>query len=864
MKTLCKKAGITVLALLFLFGGLQAQEIPSPEKFFGFRLGSDYKLASWPKIVDYFRLLDEGSEKLRLVDLGTSTRGNPFIMAIITSKANMERLEDYRRMVRQLADPRGLSEEQARQIAQQARIVLLITCSMHATEVGATQASPELAYRLITEDTPRFRKILDNVIFLLVPCFNPDGLIMVKDWYDRYLETPYEGSPMPWLYHWYTGHDNNRDAFMLTQVESRLVTKVLYKEWFPQIYLDMHQMGNRHARLWVPPFYDPVNPNVDPLIYRQASLLGLYMATDLQAQGFKGILTHSYFTGWWQGAFLQTAWWHNVVGLLTELASVRIASPIFQRKSDLKGGVKGLRKYQRQMNFPDPWPGGWWRLRDIVDYDLAAALSLLDAAATHRENFLFNFYSMNRRAIERGKKEPPYAFLVPPDQWDPIEAAQMLDILMMGGVEVHQALEPFTADEVDYPKGTYVILMAQPYRNYAKDLLEPQEYPEMREYEGGPPVSPYDVAGWTLPYQMGVRCVQVTRPFEAQLKKMDKIPMPPGRLAGKARYAYILDHRSNHSFVAINRLLARGYEIYWTEKAFTAKGRSYPPGTILVMARKRGVHQVVDSLARELSLQVGTLNRSISGKGYRLKPIRLGVYQPWLPSMHEGWSRWVLERYEFPYKNVHNEEIRVGGLEDRYDVIYLPDIWAEGILKGREEGTVPPEYTKGIGHEGLMNLRKFVEAGGTLITMDSSSELLMGDFGLPVVNVLKDKKREDFFCPGSILRLEYDVTHPVAFGMDSVSIAYFTRSPAFKIIPSFRIKTQVVAKYPKSHLLMSGWLLGEKHLANRAAIVDIPLGKGRVLLIGFDAINRAQAHATFKVFFNAIYYGPSRLAELPR
>ncbi len=849
-----KRKELIAIALGFILSvPSQAVARPiSPKEYFGFQPGDDYKLAGWDQIVSYFRLLGEASDRVQVAELGKSTQGRPFIMAIISAEENLKELDRLRSTWRRLADPAGVSEEEAARLAREGKVAVLITCSIHATEVGAAQMSPLLAYKLATAQGEDTLQILRHVVLLLVPSFNPDGLVMVKDWYDKYLETPYEGSWMPWLYHYYTGHDNNRDAFMLTQVESRLVNRVLYHDWFPQIYLDMHQMGNRHARLWVPPFYDPINPNVDPTIIREVSLVGQAIATDLQAEGKRGILNDAIFTAWWQGAFLQTAWWHNVVGLLTELASVRIASPIFQTKRDLKAGTKGLQEYRPQVNFPDPWPGGWWRLRDIVEYDLSAAFSVLRTASRRRKEFLLNMYRAARRAIERGRKEPPYAYVIPPEQHDPLEAADMVRILMLGGVKVHVAEAPFEADGIEYPAGTFVVLMAQPYRNYAKDLLEPQRYPDMRQYPGGPPLAPYDVAGWTLPYQMGVRAVEVSRPFRAQLRPLKETVWPEGGVKGSGRYV-VLDPRSNWSFVVVNRLLKSGEAVYRALNRLDVGGSSLPPGAWLIRAGG-GKRAQVDRWGRELHLKAWGLKRPPK-EVLEVRPVRLGVYQPWTASMHEGWSRWVLEQYEFPYRNIHNEEIRAGELWKRWDVIYFPDIWAEGILKGREEGTVPPEYAKGIGPQGLMNLREFVQQGGTIVAMDASCELFLGDFGLPVVDALKKKKRDEFFCPGSILRMEYDVEHPLAFGMDSVSVAYFARSRGLKLIPSFKVKAEVVSRYPKKNLLMSGWLLGEKHLAERVGTVLVPVGKGKVILIGFDAINRAQAHVTFKVFFNSILLG---------
>ena len=853
------KKGILIVGIILVMTVPVWSQVQSPEDFFGFRLGADYHLAGWDKIVAYFQLLDEGSDKVQVVELGKSTQDNPFILALISSQENLSRIEEIKQSSKRLTDTRGLDDERARALARDEKIIVLITCSLHATEVGAAQMSPELVYDLVTKDTREHRDILDNVVFLLVPSFNPDGLIMVKEWYDAYVETEFEGSYMPWLYQLYTGHDNNRDAVLLTQVESQLVTRVLYEDWLPPIYLDMHQMGNRGSRIFVPPYIDPLNPNIDPLVVWEIGLFGETMAMDLEAQGKKGVGTSHFFTGWWQGAFMMTSWWHNTVGLLTELASCKIASPVFQTKDDLKGGGRGFPSYQKMMNFPNPWPGGWWRLRDIVEYDYIAAKSILHTAAKNREKFLYHRYLMGKRAIEAGEKEPPFAFVIPPEQKDNAAASTMINALIKGGVEVHRARASFTADGIPYPQGTAVVLMAQPFRAYAKDLLEPQVYPDIRESENGPPIRPYDAAGWTLPYQMGVTTFQVTNTFDVELEKISRVNMAGTSFPRRSGYGLMLSHGENQAFIATNRLLKENVPVYWVADGTPADGKEIPPGGILIRSRHGNA---LRSVTEDLMLRVYSVDDKPKGDVYRLSTVRLGMYKPWVSSMHEGWSRWLLEQYEFPYKNILNDELRAGNLRDRYDVIYIPDIWAEGILKGREKGTVPPKYAEGIGVEGLTHLKKFVEAGGVLITMDSSSELLIDEFGLPVANVLKDVERKDFFCPGSILSMEYNVTHPVAFGMDAESVAFFARSPAFKVIPNFTVEAKVVAKYPAKHILKSGFLLGEKTIAQKASIVEMPMGEGRVILIGFDAINRAQAHATFKVFFNAILYGGATLTRL--
>lgn len=833
-------------------------QVQDPEQFFGFRLGDDYKLAGWDRLVTYYQTVADGSDMVHLENLGKTTEGRPFLLMAISSRENIQNLDEIKRQAKRFADPRGLNDAGAKSLSHNSKAMVLISCSLHATEVGSAQMMPELVYDLITKDTPEHREILENVVFLLVPSFNPDGLDMVKNWYDAYVDTEFEGSRMPWLYQLYTGHDNNRDALMLTQVESRYINQILYHDWHPQVYLDMHQMGNRGSRIFVPPYIDPLNPNVDPLIVWEIALFGESMALDLESADKSGVGTSHFFTGWWQGAFMMNGWWHNIVGLLTELASCKIATPIFQTKNDLRGGGRGFPSYQKMMNFPNPWPGGWWRLRDIVEYNYIAAKSVLQTAAVNKSKILYNRYLMGKRALEAAA-DPPYAFVIPPRQIDPGSMRKMIQVLLNGGVEVHRARSSFTADNIPYDSGSYVVKMEQPFRAYAKDLLEAQEYPDIRESAGGAPIRPYDVAGWTLPYQMGVRTFEVTNPFEVDLERVNRLDPAGTRLPRRTGWGYILSHQENTAAIVVNRLLQVGAEVYWLAASESINGQTVPAGAILVPAKET---RHLQNVTRDLSVTVTTLRKKPKTEVYRLNPTRVGMYKPWTSSMHEGWSRWLLEQYEFPFTNIYNEEFRVGNLRDRYDVIYIPDLYADGIIEGREEGTVPPKFAEGIGAEGVTQLKKFVEAGGVLITMDSSSDLVIGEFGLPVANVLKDVDRKDFYCPGSILAMQYDNTHPVAYGMGREDVAFFARSPAFKIIPNFSVEAKAVAKYPKKQILKSGYLLGEGKIANRAAIVDIPMKQGHVILLGFRAINRTQAHATFKVFFNAIHFGGARKTTL--
>ncbi len=852
---------IGVISLFFALASAEAQ-INSPEDVLGFPVGADYKLARWETITDYLRQLAEHSDRVMLENRGKTTEGHDFVLVLISSPENLANRERYKAIQQKLADPRGQDAVELEGLCREGKAVVLINCNLHSTEIASSQMSMELAYRLATENTPQVGDILENVIILLIPSTNPDGLNMVIDWYDRWVGTPYEGSPMPWLYHKYTGHDNNRDWFMLTQIETQIVTRILYEEWFPEVVYDVHQMGNRGARFVIPPYFDPVNPNIHPILQRELSLIGAQIALDLTSQGYTGVLSNAVYDTWWHGGFRTVPYRHNMVGILTEAAGVNIASPIFQPRSTLKGHRRGLGRYASQTNFPEPWPGGWWRLRNIIDYEISASYSILSCVAKHKEMFLSNFFKMGRVAVEKGNDEPPRAFLVPMNQRDLNSALKMLRILQRGGVEIHRANASFTADGVEYPAGTYVISMAQPFRGHVKDLLEVQNYPERRAGPKAPPERPYDIAGWTLPLQMGVKVVTVVDDFDANLMRVEEIPNVQGRLHTVSEpVAYLFKNQTNAETIALNRLLgAEGFTVHWSSKEHTISGQKFPRGSIFITTTQIPLHVSahLQELAESLGIEIHELaNLPNKDRDVRLKQPRLGLYKPWVANMDEGWTRWVLEQHEFPYRSLTDAEIRAGNLAERYDAIILPDMSASKMINGHAEGVLPPEYIGGIGLEGAANLRTFVENGGTLICLNRASQLPGSYFGLEVTNVLealsesnqKGTKPEPFFCPGSLLRVFVETTHPIGYGLDREMAVFFKSGPALEARGG-----KPVASYPDFNPLMSGWIQGDKRIRQKGALLDVNLGKGNIILFGFKPQHRAQSHGTFKLLFNAIYY----------
>ena len=849
---------------LLLIGISAHAQIISPEEAIGFPIGADYKLARWETITGYLRSLAASSDRVVLEERGKTTEGLDFVLALISSPENLANLDHYKAIQRKLANPQRHDLTELKQLAQEGKAVIMISCNIHSTEVASSQMSMELAYQLATENTPEIKEILENTILLLIPSANPDGLNMVIDWYERTVNTPYEGAPMPWLYHKYTGHDNNRDWFMLTQVETQLVTEILYEEWFPEVVYDVHQMGNRGARFVIPPYFHPVNPNIPPLLQRELSLIGAQMALDLTSKGFTGVLSSAVYDTWWHGGFRTVPYRHNMVGILTEAASVNIASPIFQPRLSLRGHRRGLSEYAQQTNFPEPWPGGWWRLRDIIEYEKAAVYSIMSIAARQKEMFLTNFYKMGLDAVEKGEGEPPRAFLVPTNQRDIDTALKMLQILQRGGVEIHQANTSFMADGVEYPEGTYVVLMAQPFRAHPKDLLEVQEYPRRIPAPGAAPERPYDIAGWTLPLQMGVKVIRVVNEFEADLASVEEIPEAVGALYTDGvdfqdAVVYVFRNQTNLETIALNRLLQNdGYTIYQQQREAVWKDLHLPRGTIVLKSDRIPGSDSAElrHLAESLGIEIFALNQRLVDVEAELRQPRLGLYKPWVANMDEGWTRWVLEEHEFPYRNLTDAEIRAGNLAEWYDAIILPDMKASTMIEGHAEGSIPPEYVGGIGLEGVANLRTFVEQGGTLICLNWATELPTEYFGLEITNVLESDQSgpqnstgTEFFCPGSLLRVFVETTHPIGYGLEREMAVFFKSGPAFEARGGKR-----VAAYPNFNPLMSGWIEGEKRIREKGALWDVKLGKGHVILFGFKPQHRAQSHGTFKLLFNAIYY----------
>jgi hypothetical protein len=866
-----------------------AMAIATPEQYFGFRMGSDNQLARWDKIVDYMRQVAGATDRVRFRELGRSTNDNPFIALEISSPETLKNLDRYKQLERKLYFQGGAPTDAERdEIFRQGKVVVVITCSIHATEIGASQMAVELVHQLATDTSPQVKKILDHVIFVLVPSLNPDGQIMVTDWFNKNVGTPFAASSIPYLYHPYVGHDNNRDMYMFTQKESQLTAKLLWHDWFPAVWLDEHQMGSNGARIFVMPATDPINPNVHPLIYRWNGILGQSQAAALEAAGKDGIIYNSTYTNFWQGAMAWSGWWHNQIGLLTEVASARIAAPIEQQKAvpgrttptasstgaaqdpstgaaqdpstgsgrgpSTSSGQDGVLPAPNDTNarteYPRPWLGGRWTLRDIVDYELIATMGLLDTVADRRETLLRQIYEVNRQTVDAGNSGEIRTILIPVEgQQDAREAAHLADRLHLAGVDVLRANAAFDADGTRYAAGTFIIPMNQVFARYAKDVLEKQTYPEVRRSPTSAPEPPYDVTAWSLGMLLGVKSVfaKSPRPAGLSVTPVTDFPKIAGEVKGNGpRFGF--DFKGPDTASAINALLKQG-----------AKLALDAPSHVTVTGVSR---RQIEQAAADYGLWVTTSDgvpRNAAGPPVAFHAPRIGMYQPWGGgSMDEGWTRWVLEHYGFASTPLHNANLRAGKLRDKYDAIILADQSPRSIVDGANGQNIRPEYRGGIGDPGVDALREFVAQGGTLITLGAASDLAIERFGIPVKNLKAGLTRDQHFAPGTIVNVEVDTTNPIGYGVASRTCGFYNNSPFFNLVEGFASqKVAVIARYPNSDVVASGWLKGEALMAGRAAVVSIDMNPGRIVLFGLRPQHRAQTHATFPLLFNALYLSTS-------
>lgn len=838
-------------------------ELPTPESVLGFKVGADFKLATYEESIDYFKRLASASDRVKLLEVGKTSEGRSWYLAVISSPENLARLDHYRAVAERLAHPDGLSDDSAHALARDGRVFVDISGGLHASEIAGSQHTIQLAYDILSANDSATKAMLTNDVLFLWPSLNPDGQNIVVNWYRENVGTPYEVAPLHELYQKYIGHDNNRDAYMLNVVESRVVART-WRAWEPDVIYVQHQTAPFPTRIWLPPFAEPIAPRVPALMSREVNTIGMTIAQELETHGEPGA-THmgTGFDAWYPGYIDYMPMLQNIAAFWTETALYRYATPHFYTLDDFPPDMRDLRP---KSLYPSPWPGGWWRLRDAVDYMLTASKAVLDYASKYREEILYNRYQAGRAAIARYRSNPPFAYVIPQTQRDPVAAAELLKRLAFNGVRVRQLATDATIDGATYPTGTWVIPMDQEFAQLVLQLFEPQDYPDLREYPDGPPEQPYDAAGWTLPYQMDVRVVQVRAPLSASARAAMRpvqgtavdwrtapdapfatdpsaagVVPPAGGISGRGD-AVALDPAQNNSFRLLNRALASGASVRF------ARGDGEGSGSYLVT----GV--AGPTLARWADeLFVRAQRAPATGAGAPVRA-RVGLYKPWTASMDEGWTEWLFDRYEFHYATLTNTDVQAGDLRSRFDVILLASDSPRSIMEGFTQGTVPPKYAGGLGEPGVRALDEFVRGGGTLVCLNQSADFAIDALHLPVRDIVRGVPSKEFFANGSILEVTTDRAHPVMAGMPARAKVFVDRSPVFATLPGF--EGTVLARYaPSGSPLLSGYLLGETALQGQAAAVDAKLDKGHVVLIGFRPQWRGQPFGTFRVVFNAAFYG---------
>jgi hypothetical protein len=781
---------LRLCGLILLLSAAVVAQPPSPQSVLGFRPADDRTIADWTQIVDYFTKLDNGSDKVLVREVGKSTNGKPLIVAFISSSKNIKNLDKYRQISAKLADPRTVKDAaELESLVKNGKAIVSISCSIHSTEIVASQMSMNLAYDLATSTDTETKEILDNTILLLIPSPNPDGIQIVADWYRKTLGTKSEGTSPPELYHHYAGHDDNRDWFMMNLKETQAITKLFWREWFPQLVYDVHQQGVNASRFIIPPFFDPPNPRVSPTILREVGLIGYKMAADLQVKGVEGVATNSTYDTWWNGGFRTAPYFHNSIGILSEAASANLMTPVTVKREDLarSRNTRGLPNLlEIATNYPDTWEGGLWRPIDINNIEMTSSRALLQMAAKFRSRYLRNFYEFGKANLQ---KDPnvPQAYVVIAGQPNAESVSRFLEILTWQGIEVHEMTHELwvkhskTEDFHEIPLGSFLVFLNQPQKNNVLSLFERQVYPH-RLLPNGDAEAPYDVAGWTLPLQMGIETYEVwdIRDLEKQRNTLRPV-------ANINQVRSVLNLRPNaEPFAKISNPL-------------------------------------------------------------KTNP-RIGLYKPFTSSMDEGWTRLVFDNYQIPYTSLSNDDFRQGRLN--VDAIVLAADSENTIANGLSAERYPAEFAGGIGESGVANLKKFVENGGKLICFDDSCDLVIKRFGLPMKNVVAGVRRNEFYNPGSIVKLDVDTSQPLGKGLPEETPAYFTTSSAFDISDSSKVMT--VARYSAKDALMSGWMLGEKFINGKTALAEARYGKGKIVLFAFRPQHRGQTFGTFPFIFNAL------------
>ena len=879
MKSLTAILQNTVLAIFFFTfaftcsaSGQMNNQVRSPEKFFGFEPGSDRELISYEQLIDYLHRLDKSSPKIKMVEIGKSPLGKPMYVAFISSAENIVNLDKLKNINKELALNYDLSNEKREKYFSEGKVFVLGTLSMHSDEVGPSQAAPLIAYNFITSDDSDITKYLSDVVYMMVPCHNPDGMDMVVENYKKYKGTKYEGSSLPGVYHKYIGHDNNRDFVTLTQEDTKAIAGIYNKTWFPQVMVEKHQMGDRGPRYFVPPMHDPIAVNVDAGIWNWTGVFGSNLMTDMTKAGLKGVSQHYLFDDYWPGS-TETAIWKNVIGFLTECASADYATPVFVEPNELRVYGKGLSEYEKSVNMPQPWPGGWWRLGDIVQYEIISTKSILKTASLHRKEILKFRNDICKSEVMRGKTEAPYYFILPQTQHDKSELVHLVNLLDEQGIDLYKLNQTITIDNKIYQKGDIVIPMAQPFRAFIKEVMEKQNYPVRHYTPDGKVMKPYDITSWSLPLHMGVASDEINEKIEIPASQLNKIIFPFNLKEKPADNfkSLVFTINNNESYKAAFLASKLGLDVQRLTGKTTIGGKPLPAGSFIVSANK-STKSKLDELLENLTVSPLFIQNENEFETEKFNIPKIAVVESYFHDMDAGWTRFLFDKYFIPYKTIKPGEFEKTDFAKNYDVVVFPSenksVLMEGKYKSGEGYTIsnyPPEFTKGIGKKGMEKLMTFLDKGGIIVSWGNSAELFMGtltikrtekdkeEFQLPVRDISKNLSKDGLYVPGSLLKVQLKDAHHLTYGMNNELGIFFRGRPVFATsIPHFDMDRRVVALFPKENILISGYAEKVEKLKNRTAMVWLKKGKGQLVLFGFNPEFRGSTNSSFKLLFNSL------------
>ncbi|HYW95646.1 MAG TPA: M14 family metallopeptidase [Bacteroidales bacterium] len=855
-----------ILSLSITFGTFSQLTVPKPSEFFGFVPGSDRNVFTYEQLIAYLQKLDNASDRLEMRKIGESPMGKPMYIAFISMPGNIKNLDSLKHINQSLALDPGLSDAQLSRLTSEGRVFVLATLSMHSSEVGPSQASPLIAYDLCTTNDPEKRKWLSEIVYMIVPCHNPDGMDMVVNYYNKTKDTRYEGASLPSVYHKYVGHDNNRDFVMLTQEDTRAIASITNLEWFPQIMVEKHQMGMTGTRYFVPPNHDPIAENIDEGIWTRMGIFGANLMNDMTSAGEAGVSQNFLFDNYWPGS-TETCIWKNVVGFLTECASAKVATPVYVEPNEIQVAGKGLAEYKKSSNMPMVWKGGWWKLSDIVNYEITSTNSILKTAWANSQDILNYRNEVCRKEVKLGQTTAPYYYVLPLEQHDEAEIVSFIKLMKLQGIKVYQLTSGLEDGNNRYSKGDIVIPLAQPFRAFILEVMGKQTFPERHYVPGGSVIKPYDITSWSIPLHSGLKSYKIDNLPAGIDQKLAEIDAGYNlKKADNYDNFMVFTVNSNESYKAAFAAMADHFETGRTAADTVINGKPFPAGSFVIKSPGK---EKCDAYLAEFD--VSPMFSSWKPATTELRLPSVALLETYMHDMDAGWTRFIFDTYHIPFKVIHPGEIQETDLDD-FDIIVIPDNDKSILLSGKYKRgddyyvtSYAPEFTKGMEKEGLQKILKYVNDGGTVVSWGGSADLFNGplsynsdkdekeEFQFPIRDISDQLKKKGLVCPGTLIKMKLAAGNPLTAGMPSETGIFYQGGPVFvSSVPFFDIDRRVIGTVPENGVVMSGYCEKPELLANNTLMIWLKKGKGQLILMGFKPQFRASTHATYKLLFNSL------------